>query len=67
MTVTVANPLALDEMKDIRATLIAMEDEIHHPGAARSKGHDLLSDIEDALYRLADVIERTERLAVEAA
>jgi len=58
----VNNPLTLDEIKDIRKTIVAMEDEIHHPGAARSRGHDLLPDIEDALYRLADVIERTEAL-----
>lgn len=58
----VASPLTLDEIKDIRTTMLAMEEEIHHPGAARSRSHDLLEDIEDALYRLADVIERTERL-----
>jgi len=62
MTKVVACPLSLDELKDIRTTMLAMEEEIHHPGAARSRGHDLLPDIEDALYRLADVIERSERL-----
>lgn len=63
MTATVQNPLSLDEIKDIRKTILAMEEEIHHPGAARNCGHDILADIEDALYRLADVIERTERQA----
>jgi hypothetical protein len=63
MAITVENPLSLDELKDIRTTILAMEAEIHNPGAARYRGHDLLPDIEDALYRLADVIERTERLA----
>jgi hypothetical protein len=63
MTVTVANPLSLAEIKDIRRTILAMEEEIHHPGAARCSQRDLLAEIEDALYRLADVIERTERLA----
>lgn len=67
MSVTVENPLSLDELKDIHVTLLAAEAEIHNPGAARSRGHDLLHDIEDALYRLADVIERTERRAREAA
>lgn len=62
---TVANPLSLDEMKDIRTTILAMEQEIHNPGAAAARGHrDFLKDIEDALYRLADVIERTECLAL---
>jgi hypothetical protein len=61
MTVTVQNPLSLEELIDIRKTMLAMEEEIHHPGAARYSGRDLLADIEDALYRLADVIERTER------
>lgn len=64
MATTVANPLSLDEMKDIRTTILAMKAEIHNPGAARARGQrDLLTDIEDALYRLADVIERTERPA----
>lgn len=64
MANTVENPLSLDELKDIRTTILAMEAEIHNPGAAAARGHrDLLSDIEDALYRLADVIERSERLA----
>jgi hypothetical protein len=63
MATTVQNPLSLDELKNIRATVLAMETEIHNPGAAAARGHDLLPDIEDALYRLADVIERTERLA----
>jgi len=57
-----SNPLSLDEIKDIHTTILAMEAEIHNPGAANYRGHDLLADIEDALYRLADVIERTEAL-----
>lgn len=63
MAVTVQNPLTLDEIKDIYATMVTMVDEIHHPGAARSQQFDLLSAIEDSLYRLADVIERTEHQA----
>lgn len=67
MSVTIANPLSLEELKDIRNTILSMESEIHNPGAARALGHhNFLSNIEDALYRLADVIERTERLAAEA-
>jgi hypothetical protein len=61
------SPLTLDEIKDIRTTLLAMETEIHNPGTARARRHDLMADIEDVLYRLADVIERTARLATEAA
>ena len=56
----VANPLSLDEIKTIRKTILEMEAEIHNPGASRHRGFDLLPAIEDALYRLADVIERTE-------
>jgi len=63
MTTTVASPLTLDEIRDIHVALLAAQAEIHNPGAARSRGQrDLMADIEDALYRLADVIERTERL-----
>lgn len=50
-------------MKDILTTMFAMEEEIHHPGAARSSGFDLMTDIEDALRRLAHAIESAERLA----
>lgn len=57
------NPLSIEEMQDLRKTMLAMEKEIHHPGASRSRGHDLLPDIEDALYRLLDAIERVHEVA----
>jgi hypothetical protein len=45
-------PLTVEEMIDILTTINAMEEEIHHPGAAAHRGHDLLDDIKDAQRRL---------------
>ncbi len=64
MAITGPNRLSLDEMRDIHVTVLAMEAEIHNPGAANARGdHDFLDDIQDALRRLAHAIECAERQA----
>ncbi len=49
--------LTLQETKGILSAVYAMEEEIHHPGAARSKGYNLLAVIEDTIRRLGHVID----------
>lgn len=69
MATTTANPLSLDEMRDILVTIQAAQQEIIKPGSAANGGYarDLDDDINDALYRLTDAIERAQRLEAEAA
>lgn len=54
------SPLTLQELIDIRDTLRMAEMEIVRPGTAAMYGYDLLDDVNDALYRLQDTIERDQ-------
>ena len=56
-TPILVNPLSLEEINDIRDTLRLAEMEIVRPGTAAMYNYDLLDMVNDALYRISDVIE----------
>lgn len=62
MTTQAAQPLNVEEMTGIRALIVALHNEIHHPGAFASNGArdftDLENETNDALQRLNHSIGR---------
>lgn len=55
-------PLARQELEDIRTILNTLHVEVHHPGAARSEGvswEDIERDYDDVHQRLSHMIANT--------